>query len=244
MNLLTCLGRAFIYVLPLLSAAEANSQINSAGFFQNVSGEYYLGNQWNLWCQMQVRSQKVFSDFYYHEWDAGINYRFYKNGSVLLGTGQYDTYSLGGNFKLPVAANELRLWEQLVLTNNFLRVKIEHRYRIEQRWINGHYRDRFRYRLNSTIPLNKKTLEKDAIFASVFDEVYLTDKATYFERNRVFAGLGYIVRHSFILQMGWLHQFDYSTGNPGSTRDFLQTSLLFRFHQPPVAHEPNSGTAD
>jgi hypothetical protein len=40
-----------------------------------------------------------------------------------------------------------------VLTNNIGRVKLEHRYRIEQRFTsNAGYRNRFRYRINAIVP--------------------------------------------------------------------------------------------
>src|SRR5947209_16480812 len=101
------------------------------------------------------------------------------------------------------------MWEQFVLNNNIDRIKIEHRYRVEQRWINGNYFNRFRYRLNAVVPLNHSTTIPKTIFVSVFDEVFFTDKVPYFIRNRFFAGTGYQFNKIFTMQVGFIRQFDY-----------------------------------
>lgn len=45
----------------------------------------------------------------------------------------------------PYVNDEFRIWQQLVLTNNIGRIKLEHHYRIEQRFTsNAGYRNRFR----------------------------------------------------------------------------------------------------
>jgi hypothetical protein len=113
------------------------------------------------------------------------------------------------------------------MNNKISRVMIEHRYRIEQRWLNGDYANRFRYRLSSTIPLNHPSIIKNTLFISVFDEVFFTNKAPYFLRNRVFAGSGYKVSKLLTIQVGFIRQFDYNTVDNGSGKNFIQTSLLF-----------------
>src|SRR4051812_9321007 len=173
-----------ICLLALVSISpDLMSQTNVLGSWDVANAEYYLNNKWNLWGEVQTRSQKLTDDFYYHELKGGVNFKPNKNLAVLLGTGQYGTYSNGGNFKSPVLSHEFRIWEQLTLVNNIGRVKIEHRYRIEQRWVNDNYRNRFRYRLNPIIPINKPAVEKGTLFATIYDEIFLTNRAQYFERN-------------------------------------------------------------
>lgn len=215
----------------LATSLAAQSQANQLGSWDVANGELYLNKKWNLWGEVQLRSQKLTDQFYYHELKGGVNFKPDKNFAILLGTGQYGTYSNGGNFKSPVLSHEFRLWEQLTLVNNINRLKIEHRYRIEQRWLTSGYRNRFRYRFNPIIPINRSTVEKGTLFASIFDEIFLTNRGQYFERNRFFAGLGYQFSNPFTLQIGWIRQFDYLGNNTSRKKDFLQTTLFFRLNQ-------------
>src|SRR3954452_18500881 len=118
-------GAIYLFALLCISS-PARSQNNSLGSWNIVNAEYYLNNKLNLWGEVQLRSQKLTSEFYYHELKGGVNYKPNKNLAVLFGTGQYVTYSNGGNFKSPVLSHELRLWEQITLVNNIDRLKIEH----------------------------------------------------------------------------------------------------------------------
>jgi hypothetical protein len=58
------------------------------------------------------------------------------------------------------------------------------------------------------------------------NEIFFTNKAPYFERNRLFGGVGYVANSSLTFQMGYLYQFDYQI-NDETGRDFFQVSLLF-----------------
>ncbi|MEJ7682218.1 MAG: DUF2490 domain-containing protein [Segetibacter sp.] len=228
----------------LCFSSVVKSQNNSLGSWDIANAEYYLNKKWNLWGEVQVRSQKLTDQFYYHELKGGVNFRPDKNFGILLGTGQYGTYSNGGNFKSPVLSHEFRLWEQLTLVNNIDRIKIQHRYRIEQRWRSDGYRNRFRYRLNPIIPLNKPTVDIGTLYASIYDEIFLTNRAQYFERNRLFSGLGYQFSNPFTLQVGWIRQFDYARNNTSSKKDFLQTTLLFRINQHKSSRETHPSSMD
>lgn len=238
------LSVALYLLVSLIICDKAKSQSNTLGSWNIVNGEYNLNKKWNLWGEAQVRSQKITDQFFYHELKGGINYRFNKNLLILLGTGQYGTYSNGGNFKSPVLVHEFRLWEQFTLVNNIDRIKIEHRYRVEQRWRTDGYRNRFRYRINPIIPINKRSIDKGTLYASIYDEVFLTNKGPYFERNRIFGGLGYQFSAPFTLQTGWVRQFDYSANNTGSKKDFLQTTLFLRINQHKSNHELHPSAMD
>src|ERR1044071_1405168 len=143
---------AFMYVFTLLVCAKAISQTPGLGTWNVLNTEFHITKKWSAFAEMQLRSQKFFNNFNYHELKAGVNYKPSKNIAWLLGAGQYVTYDPAGNFKSPVETSELRIWEQLTLTNNISRVKLEHRYRVEQRYIGGSYSNRFRYRLNAIVP--------------------------------------------------------------------------------------------
>ena len=106
------------------------------------------------------------------------------------------------------------------------RLKLEHRYRAEQRWTSDGFRNRFRYRINSALPLNNKKIEAGTYYLTASNEIFFTNRAPYFERNRVFLGAGYEFSPFFTLQAGYLHQFDYKISDE-TGKNFLQLSFLF-----------------
>ena len=165
-------------------------------------------------------------DIFYYEMKGGVSYYFSKNFSVLVGAGRYITYSDPGTFTKPITGNEFRLWQQLTMNNYLAQVKFEHRYRVEQRWFKTGYRNRYRYRLNAAVPLGHKKIEPGTFYLSAFNEVFFTNKAPYFERNRFFSGVGYQFNNYITLQPGYVYQFDYRN-SVGAGKHFFQLTLMF-----------------
>lgn len=179
---------------------------------------------WSAFTEAQVRSQRFYDDFNYYEVKGGVNYNINDNFAATVGIGNYDTYTSGGNFVSPITQDELRTWVQFVIKDKLSRLRFEHRYRAEQRFIKSGYKNRFRYRFNVLAPLNATTIKPKTLYLVSFNEIFLTDKAPYFDRNRLYAGLGYEINDRYAVQVGWLNQFDYKINAP-STRNFLQVLL-------------------
>ena len=230
-------------MMALFFSVKLVAQNDRLGTWNIVNVQYNFNKKVNAFIENQFRSQKLFEHFSYHELKAGVGFNVSDKLSILLGNGFYQTYSIGGNFKSPVTTSEYRMWEQLTITNNISRFKVEHRYRAEQRWLPQGFRNRFRYRLNTLLPLNKPSMAKGVLYAAVFDEIFLTDKSPYFQRNRFFAGLGYQFSKQLILQSGYIRQFDYNLSN-SSAKSYLQTSLLFNIHSGRSDREYHPGAMD
>jgi hypothetical protein len=180
-------------------------------------------HRWGGYVELQTRGDRMFDKFFYYETKTGVSYNLDKNFTALLGTGRYVT---GDNPDGLAVATEFRLWEQMSINQFLDRLKIEHRYRIEQRWVNGLYRNRFRYRVNMFIPLNHPTIAPKTWFISVYDEVFINNKAPHFERNRFSAALGYQFDKSINVQAGWLNQYNYS---PTFAADKNNLALTFMY---------------
>jgi Protein of unknown function (DUF2490) len=184
-------------------------------------------HRWGGYMELQTRTNEMlFKQFYYTEVKGGISYNFSNNFSALVGTGRYTTY----NYKDVEAGptiKEDRLWEQFTLLEYFDRIKIENRVRIEQRWLNGDYRNRFRYRLNLIVPFNHPKIQANTVFASVFDEVFFNNKEPNFERNRISATLGYQFTKAISLQAGWMSQYN---NLPTSTNDKNNMMIVFIYN--------------
>jgi len=123
------------------------------------------------------------------------------------------------------ANNEHRIWQQVFYKHNIGRVKMDHRVRLEERFLEKHVsapdgrvineeysvnQTRLRYRLMARVPLNKPAIEPGSYFVSAYDEIFVSwgDFVTYHEpdQNRIFAGLGYQFDKNFTLQSGFLYQ--------------------------------------
>lgn len=152
---------------------------------------------------------------------AGLNYHFADNAFVTAGYGHISGYQFKSEQTAP-ETTEHRVWQQFVLTNKISRIKFEHRYRLEQRWVNDSYRARFRYRLMLFVPINKTKIEKGALFLGVYDEVFINNKTTFFDRNRLYGALGYQLNLSTSFQLGVMHQEVNSFG-----KWHLQFALVF-----------------
>ncbi|MCJ8211425.1 DUF2490 domain-containing protein [Mucilaginibacter sp. RS28] len=201
-----------LLVLLLLLVLVKNSYAQSAkpGTW-GIATVILPGNKeqrWGGYAELQGRTdQTYFRKFFYYEVKGGVSYNFDDRAYVLLGTGRYTTYDYRDLGEGP-QTTETRFWEQFTSVQFVGRVKFEHRYRVEQRWLNTGYRNRFRYRINFLVPLNHAAFVPKTAFVSVFDEVFFTDKAPNFERNRISAALGYQFNKSLNLQAGWINQFN------------------------------------
>ncbi|HEY0262692.1 MAG TPA: DUF2490 domain-containing protein [Chitinophagales bacterium] len=207
-------------LLVLFSANAQNDKALGTWFITNV--EYEFAKNFIGYFELQARTQKPFQKIFYGEIKGGVTYRINKNFNVFIGFGDYRTYNWKA-LKDGIQTNEWRLWEQFVYTQNLGRVKFENRFRIEQEWLNLKYRNRFRYRLNLIIPLNKSKIEKGTVFVSTFDEVFFTNTAPYFMRNRIYAGLGYQATNFLMVQLGWVNQYNYALTAEGGKNNLMFT---------------------
>ncbi len=188
----------------------------------NVKSE--INNKWSVFAEGQIRSLSFYNQFHYYEVKGGFQYRLDKNLTAALGIGSFDTYQAGGNF-VKIVNDETRIWQQIQMNQFFGRLRFEHRYRAEQRFTSNGFRNRFRFRFGGILPINKPTITVGTLYFNAWNELFFTNKAPYFERNRLGLLLGYNLNPRLSLQIGWVHQFDYRI-NDETGRDFLQISFL------------------
>ncbi|MFD2933041.1 DUF2490 domain-containing protein [Spirosoma flavum] len=180
------------------------------GTIQLPAGE----KKWGGFAEVQARANGVGRQFFYNELKGGISYDLDRNFSLMVAGGHYATYDYQALSDGPLNT-EKRLWEQLIINQYLTRLKFEQRYRVEQRWFNFRdgtqpYRNRIRYRLNMFIPLNNRTITAKTTFLSIYDEIFLNPIGPTFERNRIYAGVGYQFDQQWILQIGWVNQTNYN----------------------------------
>ncbi len=152
---------------------------------------------------------------------TGLNYHIKPNASVTFGYAHIGNHVYKSERKSP-EIEEHRIWQQLLTTNNIGRVKFEHRYRLEERFVETDFKMRFRYRLMLFVPLNRPKIETGTMYLGVYDEIFINEKATFFDRNRLYGGIGYQYADNIHFQVGVLRQ-EVQT----ASKTFLQFGLIF-----------------
>ena len=168
-------GKALLFFFLVSIAFIAKAQNNKTGVFSinSITLPGDSTHRWGGYIELQARSNEFFNQFYYYETKGGISYDVAKNYTALLGVGRYYTDDEAAFNQAQIT--EFRLWQQMTVNQYLDRVKIEHRYRAEQRWQNGIFRNRFRYRLNVAIPLNHSKIEAKTFYIAIFDELFLNN---------------------------------------------------------------------
>lgn len=220
------------------------AQTPGMGTWNVATGRYTINAKWNVFFETQLRSQQAYHHFNYHEYKGGIGYNFPQKISLVAAMGHYTTYQPDGDFKSPVINSEFRLWQQLILNNYLSRVKLEHRYRFEQRFTSNGYRNRFRYRLNAIIPINKPVVENNTWYLSFSNEIFLSNSGNFFEQNRLSLLVGYDINDLLTVQTGLVNRFDYFGSGKEQWKNFLQTTLLFSFNEGKSGRERHPSQVD
>ena len=125
---------------------------------------------------------------------------------------------------------ENRLIEQFAFKQLVSKSKVEHRFRLEQRWIekagDTDYRNRFRYRLQATTPLFKDGIEPKTHFINIYNELFLNFGNTEdnFDQNRLYGAYGYQFSKAANLQLGALWQLKDA---PQGSDDFFRLQVFY-----------------
>jgi len=230
---------AFFYSTFYLTA-----QTPGLGTWNALTGRFNLTSKWHAFVELQMRSQQTYHDFNYHEVKGGIGYNFLPNLSGLIGTGRYVTYPVNENFGNPILQSEQRVWQQLIYNLNIKRVRVEHRLRAEQRYTSAGYRNRFRYRINAIVPINKQTIVDHTLFISASNEFHFNNENVFYEQNRFYLGAGYQLSKTWSIQMGWISRSDYFVNNRAQYKNYLQTSIQYTFNKNKNNSPRNIGLVD
>ncbi|WP_448517947.1 DUF2490 domain-containing protein [Rhodoflexus sp.] len=218
-KIFTLLGVIFLLV------AAAYAQDGTLGSWNTINIRYAYNLRLSFFGEAQLRSLRFYDHFHYHEYKGGFIYRAYPNVYAGLAVGKYDTYGEGGDFVRPKNNSEVRLWPHLSLMQAIGQLRIEQRYRMEMRFTQFGYRNRFRYRLGAAYPFGNTERGYKPYQFSITNEIFFTDREPYFERNRLAFTLNRRLSQQASLQIGYLHQFDYRI-NDETGRDFLQIGLF------------------
>ncbi|GJM35854.1 MAG: hypothetical protein DHS20C18_48550 [Saprospiraceae bacterium] len=212
----------FILILLAMLSSPLLAQQDKLGNWLMYFGTNRLSDNWSIHSEIQYRNHTLEPvNIEQLLLRTGLNYHMAKNAIVTFGYGYIASHDFESEQKAP-ESKEHRIFQQLILTNKISRLKFEHRFRVEQRWINSNYKNRIRYRLMAFLPLNKPTITEGTVFLGIYDEIFLNTKAIIFDRNRLYGALGYQFNETVQVQLGYLYQRVNDFG-----KSYLQVGLVF-----------------
>ena len=199
--------QSFCFFVAFFFTANANAQNTDAGNWFLYFGNQKINKRWNWHNEVQYRNYNLAGDLEQLLLRTGIGYNLSENNNtVLLGYAfvHSEPYIAGTDKKSNT--NEHRIFQQFITKEKFGRVNIQHRYRLEQRFMEEDYKMRLRYFLSLNVPLTKKEMEKNAVYASAYNEIFINTKPNYFDRDRVYGGVGYCFNKNFKVEAGVMTQ--------------------------------------
>ncbi len=172
----------------------------------------YFGNQkinqkWNWHNEVQYRNYNFIGDTNQLLLRTGIGYNLTENNNnLLLGYGFINTQKYLTNSDQKADTNEHRIYQQFITRQSISRVFIQHRYRLEERFIADDFQLRFRYFLGINIPINKSTMDQNAIYLSSYNEIFINKENPLFDRNRLYGAVGFVINKDFKIEAGFMAQ--------------------------------------
>lgn len=195
------------WVLTLLSLGSGAlcAQKNDLGAWYMYFGNNKISKKLNWHNEIQYRNFDAIGDLEQLLIRTGIGYDLTENNNnVLLGYGFILSQPyVNGEKKENV---EHRIFQQYITKQKFGRFNLQHRYRLEERFLEDDFRMRFRYMLGVNIPITQKEMLPRTLYASVYNEIFLHFNSAVFDRNRVYGALGYVINKNMRIEAGYMNQ--------------------------------------
>jgi hypothetical protein len=195
-----------VLVAILLLPYIALSQNSDFGNWLIYIGNNKLNSKWNIHNEIQYRNYNTIGDLEQLLIRTGLGYTFNdKKNNVLLGYGYILSENYISNSDNKATINEHRIFQQFTASQTFGKVKLGHRYRFEQRFVESDFKMRFRYFLSLNIPIN--IMQNNKYYLSAYNEIFLNTKTSVFDRNRLYGGIGYNINTAIRIEVGYMNQF-------------------------------------
>ncbi len=196
--------------ISVFAFASMNAQKSDTGNWIMLLGNEKINEKFNIHYEVQYRDYAFIGDL--NQWllRTGIGYNITENNNnVLLGYAYVHSHNYDAEENLK-QLDEHRIFQQFITKQKFGRVGINHRYRIEERFLEPKMEVRFRYQLGVNIPFNNTALVKNTWYANIYDEIFINAKKDAFDRNRLYGGIGYVINDKLRVEAGFMNQ---STSN-------------------------------
>ena len=188
-------------------------------------GSKKINENFNIHHEVQYRNYNFIGDTEQLLLRAGLGYNLSENNNnLLLGYGFIHSQNYLDTTDSKSEVNEHRIYQQFVTKQSFGRLSIQHRYRIEERFVQDQFKMRFRYFLAAKVALNNPKVQDNTFYLSAYNEIFIGTQNSFFDRNRVYGGLGYALSSNLKFELGYMTQLFQ-----GSYRDQMNVICSFSF---------------
>lgn len=196
-----------LLTLLILTLQPSKAQDSDFGNWWIYFGNKQIDEKWNWHHEVQYRNYNFVGDLEQLLLRTGIGYNLTENNNnLLLGYAFIHSENHTGIEDEKINVNEHRIYQQFITRQRFGRINLQHRYRFEQRFIEDDFKMRLRYFLALNLPLNQKEMLDKTAYISAYNEIFVNTESDFFDRNRVFAGLGYKFNSNLRFEVGYMNQ--------------------------------------
>ena len=223
-------------------AQKKTYSVQQAWFSYN--NQTRLSNKWGLWGDFQLRTQEnFFDDFSIGITRVGVMYYLKENTKLTVGYA-YAHYFPADSHP-DIAQPEYRPWQQVQWHNNYSRLRMVQRIRLEERFrrkikdndelADGYnFNYRLRYNFSFNFAFNKNHFASKTISYVLNNELMVNfgKEIVYnaFDQNRLFAGFHYHTNAHDYLQFGYMYLYQQLTS--GNRYRYIHAGRLSYFHTP------------
>lgn len=234
----------FITLIVSCQFFKLNAQTISqnSGWFMLVNSTKF-NDKFGLHFDFQLRSAD--------SWDyvrnvlirPGITYYINKTQNATLGYLYTSTFTqmapIGAGTSYKNTLLENRVWEQYIINHKISSIFVQHRFRLEQRFVETQgdaiFAQRFRYFFRFIRPLQKKQETfKEGVFVALQNEVFLNIQNKHklngaiFDQNRFYLAAGYRFSSKIDLEVGYMNQSINGVSN-NTSNNIAQLAIYTRF---------------
>lgn len=196
-----------ISVILLFAPLSLFAQSSDFGNWLIYFGDKKINNKWNWHHEVQYRNFNFIGDTEQLLLRTGLGYNLSENNNnIHLGYAFIYSEPYIGNTEEKTSFSEHRIYQQFITRQAFGRFSIQHRYRFEQRFFEDDFRLRLRYFLAFNIALNSKHIADKTLYLSAYNELFVNSEQTFFDRNRLYGGLGYRFSKNIRAEIGVMNQ--------------------------------------
>lgn len=231
--------RKSIFLLIFCTQPLLHNDLN-AQIQEDQTGAWYMyffnttlnDSPWGIQGDLQHRNWNIAGDLEQLMLRGGLTYSPQNaNIKFTLGYGNITTGAFGSD---NTTTAESRFYQEALFPVKFgNRFYTNHRFRYEQRFVeNQDFRTRYRYNLFLNIALNKPEMERNTIYLAIYNELFMNGQRTvgngntveFFDRNRLYGAVGYVIQDGLKVQLGVMNQTTDSWG-----KNQIQLSLHHSF---------------
>jgi len=225
------------FVLAFVFLQLSISPFATAQFDQSQTGAWYMyffkgsfkESNWGVQGDIQYRNWDLGGDLEQLLIRGGVTYK--PNHTDILFTLGYGNITTGAFGDDNSTTQESRIYQEALFPKQFgNRFYTNHRFRYEQRFVEGQdFRTRYRYNLFLNVPLNKANMDAKTIYLALYNELFINGQrdigdgksVEFFDRNRFYTALGYVIKKGMKVQCGIMNQ---------TTNTWSKNQLQLSFH--------------